>query len=198
MKRALYIIFIIAVFVITLFHMKMFITNYRDTKITKSEFETANIYNNDGSYLMLLNPRESVGNEDKAAKTQKSILITVPYDLKGARYIVLDGYYTKLDYQLKEYPDAVVTQINLYNSNKNEKLTLEYNAGRKYEDPKTSKVDPDDIPKEKMVQSTSNEKISLSKDGSYVEIPDYFEIVEGGYSYEPVDFIQFTNISSAE
>ncbi len=198
MKKALYIIFIIAVFVITLLHVKIFITNYRNTTITKSSFDTANIYNNDGSYLMLLNPQESVSNEDKAVKTQKSILITVPYNLEGARYIVLDGYYTKLDYNMKKYPDAIVTQINLYNSNKNEKLTLEYNAGRKYEEPKTSKIDAKDIPDEEMVQSTSNDKVSLSKNGSYVEVPEYFEVVEGGYSYQPVDFIQFTNISSGE
>lgn len=200
MKKALYIIFIIATLVVGGFHVQMFIQSYTATTVTKSNLDTATIYNSDGSYLMLLNPGHSVSAENnEMSKNQKSILLTVPYNLKNARYIPLDGYYTKLDYGIEEYPNGIVTEINLYNSIKNEELTLEYNmGGASYSEPQTRKIDKSEIPDTKLTTNPNKDnKISLSKDNTYVEIPEYFEIVHENYSYVPFDFVQFTNISDS-
>ncbi len=201
MKKALYIVFIIAVLVIAGLHVQMFIREYKATTLAEGALETSTINNYDGSYLMLFNPGESVNGEitSQAAANQKSILITVPYNLRGARYIPLDGYYTKMDYQLKETTDGIITEVNLYNGRKQEKLTLEYNnAGAIYSEPRISTVDESEIPSTDLSISANKEKkIALSKGTSYVEIPDYFEIQYEDYLYVPIDFVQFTNISNA-
>ncbi len=200
MKKALYIIFIIAVTIIAGLHTEMFIREYKATTLSKSELETATINNADGSYLMLFNPSESVTGESNIAdaKSQQSILITVPYNLRNARYIPLDGYYTKMDYNMKETQEGINTEVNLYNARKAEKLTLEYNnAGGVYSEPEISTVSESEIPiSDLKISSNKEKKIALSKGESYVEIPEYFEITYGDYLYVPVDFVQFTNISN--
>ncbi len=197
MKKALYIIFIIGILIITTYHVQMFFTEYKATTLTESKLTAATIHNSDGSYLMLFNPGESTS-EEKRQSTQQSILITAQYNLRDARYIVLDGYYTNLDYTIKESDEGSITEVNLYNNRKQEKMTLEYNnAGSLYGDPQINTVPAEEIPTTALTKSPNREKkIALSKGNSYVEIPEYFEIEYDNYLYVPVDFVQFTNISS--
>lgn len=199
MKKALYIIFIIGVLVISGLHVNMFIREYIATTVTEIESEKPKISNSDGSYLLLFNPGQSIAEESvNETKEQVSMLITVEYNLLNAKYFILDDYYTKMDYNFAENQDGVITQVNLYNELNNEKLTLEYdNVGEVYSEPQHSTVDAGEIPKANLISNaTKDKKIALSKENAYVEIPEYFEVVKNDYLYVPVDFVQFTNISA--
>ncbi len=181
------------------------IQQYSEQQVKRiEEFKHANIYNSNGSYMILYNPSE-VREKSNASKegqqtNQKSILVTVPFDLKGARYFILDDYYTKIDYNLATVDGNTVTEINLYNPKRQEKITLKYSTTGKGLSSNDSmqpiSIKEEEIPEETPIQmlSPNENKLSLSKGSSYVEIPNYFSVEEGDYSYRPVDFIQFTNI----
>lgn len=204
MKKAIYIIFTVFTIAMALLLAMQFIRDYKDYTIKKldTENQVVNISNSNGSYLILYNPKEykeGVGATEE--NDPKSILVTVPFDLKGARYWLLNDFYTSLDYTLDTHEDGnPVTIINLYNATRKEKYTLKFSTtGKALESNKNAEselIDPSDIPDMKVEQTVSPDqsKVSLSKGPYYVEIPEYFKIEEGGYNYSPQDFIQFTDI----
>ncbi len=202
MKKSIYIIFMIFVMGAALLEAHSMIKDYNSQKIVKMEADNISIFNSNGSYLILYNPTSVKVQEGKDQETadQNSILVTVPFDLEGARYFILDDYYTKLDYRTTTLDGKNVTEVNLYNAKRQEKVTYDYNTTGQPLSNETQKeklhVDMDEIPKGTTTSSINptNNKVSLSKGTSYVEIPEYFKVEENNYTYTPVDFIQFTNL----